>query len=89
MKHVHLEESTSALDHVYLRCTQRECKPNEGMVEEYRTMFESRISDGATEKLPGWEKSHTKTVAWTSDIEGLAKKNVERYSELAKKRATL
>ena len=27
-------------------------------------MFESRISAGTTEKLPGWEKSHAKTVAW-------------------------
>ena len=27
MKHVDLEEPTSFLDHVYLGCTQRECKP--------------------------------------------------------------
>ena len=26
-------------------------------------MFESRISAGATEKLPRWEKPHAKTVA--------------------------
>ena len=34
---------------------QRECKPNEIVITEYREMFESRICAGATEKLPGWE----------------------------------
>ena len=34
--------------------TQRECKPNEIIVEEYTKMFGSRISAVATEKLPGW-----------------------------------
>ena len=29
MKHVDLDEPTSFLDHVYLGCTQRACKPNE------------------------------------------------------------
>ena len=29
MKDVDTEEPTSFLDHVYLGCTQRECKPNE------------------------------------------------------------
>ena len=53
---VDFDEPTSFLDHVYLGCTQRECKPNEIMIEECTKMFESRISAGATEKLPGWEK---------------------------------
>ena len=35
MKNVDLDEPTSLLDHVYLGCTQRECKPNETIVEEY------------------------------------------------------
>ena len=48
-------------------------------------MFESRISAAATEKSPGWEKSHEKTVAWSSDMEGHAKNCVERYCELANK----
>ena len=60
-------------DHAYLGCTQRECKPNEGMVDEYREMFESRISEGAPEKLLGWEKSHANTIAWSCDVEGHAK----------------
>ena len=50
MKNVDLDEPTSFLDHVYLVCTQRECKPNEIVIDEKRKMFESRISARATEK---------------------------------------
>ena len=50
MKLVDLEESASFLDHVFLGCTQRECKPNESMVDEDRKVFKSRIFAGATEK---------------------------------------
>ena len=32
---------------------------------KYRNMFESRISAGATEKLPGWEKLHANTTDWS------------------------
>ena len=56
MKNVDTDEPTTFLGHVYLECTQRECKPNEIVVDEYKKMFESRISAGATEKLPGWQK---------------------------------
>ena len=35
MKNVDLDEPTSFLDHVYLGCAQRECEPNETIVEEY------------------------------------------------------
>ena len=56
---VDLDEPTSFLDHEKLGCTQRECKPNEIIIEENTKMFESRISAGATEKLPGWEKNIT------------------------------
>ena len=34
MKDVDIEEPTSCLDHVYLGCTQRECKPNDTIIEE-------------------------------------------------------
>ena len=37
------------LDHLYLGCTQRECKPNETVIEQYTKMFGSRISAVATE----------------------------------------
>ena len=43
------------------------------------------FSAAATEKLPGWEKPHAKTVAWSHDVEGRAQKCVERYCELANK----
>ena len=53
MKHADVDEPTSFLDHVHLGCTQRECNPNEIGIEQYKEMFESRISAGATKKLPG------------------------------------
>ena len=36
MKLVDLGEPTSFLDHVYLGCTQRECKSNESTIDEHR-----------------------------------------------------
>ena len=50
MKDVDLREPTSFLDHVYWRCTQRECQISKDIVNTYRCMFESRISTGAVEK---------------------------------------
>ena len=77
MKHVDLDEPTSLLDNVCWGCIQRECKPNEIIIDEYRKMFESRMSAGATEKIPGCEKPHAKTVAWSYDMEGHAKQFLE------------
>ena len=51
-KEVDLGEPTSFLDHVYLGCTQRQCEISKDTVDNYRTMFESRISAGGVEKLP-------------------------------------
>ena len=51
-KEVDLGEPTSFLDHVYLGCTQRQCEISKDIVDNYRTMFESRISAGGIEKLP-------------------------------------
>ena len=45
-KEVDLGEPTSFLDHVYLGCTQRQCETRKDIVDNYRTMFESRISAG-------------------------------------------
>ena len=50
MKDVDLGEPTSFLDHVYLGCTQRECKINKNIVDNYISMFESRISAWTIEK---------------------------------------
>ena len=51
-KEVDLGEPTSFLDHVYLGCTQRQCEISQDIKDNYRTMFDSRISAGAKEKLP-------------------------------------
>ena len=71
------------LDHVYLGCTQRQCEISKDIVDNYRTMFESRISAGATEKLPCSE--NLRISSWSYDMEGHATKCVERYCELANK----
>ena len=55
----------------------------DALKDSYRTMFESRISAGATEKLPRSENLHI--FSWSYDMEGHAKKCVERYCELANK----
>ena len=89
MKDVDLEEPTSFLDHVYLGCTQRECKISKDIVGNHMDMFESRMSSGGTEKWPETEatvKPDAETISsWSSDMEGHAKKCVERYCELANK----
>ena len=52
-KEVDLGEPTSFLDHVIPGCTQRPCEISNDFVDNYnRTMFGSRISAGATGKLP-------------------------------------
>ena len=43
---VDLGESTSFLDHVSLGCTQRQRQISRDIADNYRTMFESRISAG-------------------------------------------
>ena len=43
-KEVDSGEPTSFTDHVYLGCTQRQCEISKDIVDNYRTMFESRIS---------------------------------------------
>ena len=80
-KEVDLGEPTSFLDHVFLGCTQRQCEISKDIVDNYRTMFESRISGGATQKSPCSE--NLRLSSWSYDMEGHAKKCVERYCELA------
>ena len=78
-KEVDLGEPTSFLDHVYLVCTQRQCQVSKDIVDNYRTMFESRISAVRTEQLPCSE--NLRISSWSYDTEGHAKKCVERYCE--------
>ena len=81
-KEVDLGEPTSFLDHENLGCTQRQSEISKENVDNYRIMFESRISAGRTEKLPYSE--NFRISSWYYDIVGHAKKCVERYCELAK-----
>ena len=83
MKDVDLGEPTSFLDQVYLGCTQRKCQISKHIVDNYRNMFESRISAGEKEKLPVSRKSDANISSWSYGMEGHAKKCVERYFELA------
>ena len=53
------------------------------IVDNYRTMFESRISAGGLKKLP--LPQNLRISSWSYDMAGHAKKCVERYSELANK----
>ena len=69
MKNVDLDEPISFLDHVF-GCTQCECKPNKTITDEYRKMFESRISAGARK----------------DGCEGHAQKCVDIYCDLANKK---
>ena len=64
-------------------CTQRQCEISKDIMDNHRTMFESRISAGGTEKLPFSEKF--RISSWYYDMDGHAKKCVERYCELANK----
>ena len=82
-KEVDLGEPTSFLDHVHLGCTLRQCEIGKHTVDKYRTMFESRISAGGTEKLPF--PQNLRISSWSYNMEGHAKKCVERYCELANK----
>ena len=45
-KEVDLGEPTSFLDRENLGCTQRQCQISKDIVDNYRAMFESRISAG-------------------------------------------
>ena len=49
-KEVDLGEPTSFLDHVYLGCNQRQCEISKDFVDNYRTMFELRLSAGGVQK---------------------------------------
>ena len=84
-KEADLGEPTSFLDHVHLGCTQRECETSTDIVDNYRNMVDSKISAGATEKLPYSEKFDAMISSWYYDMESHAKKCAERYCDLANK----
>ena len=78
-----LGEPTSFLDHENFGCTQRQCQTSKDTVDNYRTMFASRISAERVEKLSF--PQNLRISSWSYDMAGHAKKCVERYCELAKK----
>ena len=83
MKSVDLGEPTSFLDHVYLGCIQRECQTSKDVVDKNSNMLESRISVGTIEKLlAAWNPGAETISSLSYDMEGHAKKCVERYCEL-------
>ena len=51
-------------------------------MENHTAMFD-RISEGAKEKLPSSGRPNANISTWSCDMEGHAKKCVERYCELA------
>ena len=65
-KEVDLGEPTSFFDHVYLGCTQRQCETSKDIVDNYRTMFESRISAVRLEKLPFLQ--NIRISSWSYDM---------------------
>ena len=71
------------IGNVYLGCTQRQCEISKDIVDNYRTMFESRFSAGRLEKLPFTQ--NIRISSWSYDMAGHAKKCVERFCELANK----
>ena len=48
---------------------QRECKPNLKSVKDNKDLLESIFSTGIVKQVPGWEKSHAVTIAWSYDME--------------------
>ena len=68
---------------MYTRAALKEnAKISKDIVDNYRTMFDSRIS-GRLDKLPF--SQNLRISSWSYDMAGHAKKCVERYCELANK----
>ena len=78
MNVVDLGEPTSCLGHVHLECTQRECETSKDIVGNYRDMFESKISAGATEKLPCSARLDSNISTWSFDMLGHALRTGEQ-----------
>ena len=94
MKLVDHGEPTSFLDHVYLVWTQRECKSNKSINEEYRKnvrITSLRQSNGKVTRSEEIPREHDlvviyTTIAWSHDMEGYSQKCSERHCELANKK---
>ena len=77
MKNVDIDEPTSFLDHVYLGCTQGECKPTETVIEQFQTcsnhvfLLEQQRNYRDCKNL-----KHKQWRGWSPDMEGHAQKCV-------------
>ena len=85
-ENVDLGELIPLQDQENLACTQRDCKTDRRIVQEHRKLFESLLSAGTAKPVPGWKRSLSDSNSWSYDMEGHAKRCVQRYSELANKR---
>ena len=81
MMDVDLEDPTSFLHHVYLVCTQRECKTKWNNHWTLHKDVWVTYFCWSNRKIQVWQKPHTHTMAWSYDMEGHAQKCVERYCD--------
>ena len=88
LKYVDLREATWCFDHVYSGCTQRQSQISTDIADNYKFV---RILDfcwicGILPEIWASRKLDANTISsWSCDMEGHAKKCVERYCELANK----
>ena len=87
IKEVVLGEPTSFFDHIYLGCTQGQCEISKDLWTITEPCSNREFSAGGTEKHPYSE--NFRISSWSYDMEGHAKKCVERYCELANKTTQL
>ena len=70
-KNVDLDDPTSFPDHVYLECTQRECKPKS--LRNIQKCLNHTFLLGQLKSYPGWEKPRAKTLhgptTWKDTLE--------------------
>ena len=88
MKDVDLGEPTSFLDHVYLGCTRRECQTSKRYcceLQKYVRIHYFCWSQRKTTHQSFREPDAETVSSWSFDMDGHAKKCVERYFELANK----
>ena len=85
VKDVDLGEPTSFLDHVCLGCTLRECRNEQKILWTITENVWIQHLCRSKEKLHCSGKLGADIFSWSHDIEGHAKKCVERYFELAYK----
>ena len=83
-KEVEFGEPTSFLDHENLRSTQRQCEISKDLFDNLQNQCSNREFQRVEQK-----NYHSLKIfvfpSWSYDMEGRAKKCVERYCELANK----